>query len=149
MNIPVVASVLAIILSSATMPAGAQEKANAPAGKSSKTSPAKKPGVTGAASENEHRNYSTTSAVIRRYIPLFQGAHKRLLQKDPKAKGTILVEFTVKPDGTVQKPKLVASDFAKHPDFEKEILEKMQKVKFIPIESGDVTIVFPLAFEGD
>jgi len=108
--------------------------------------PGKKPGVTGEAAGDENRTFGTVNAVMRRYAPLFKNAHKKLLQSDPKATGAMIIEFTVKPDGSVTGAKVLASDFAKHPAFEKEILEKAQKAKFIPIEKGDAKVVFPVVF---
>lgn len=108
--------------------------------------PGKKPGVTGEAAGDENRTFGTVNAVMRRYAPLFKNAHKKLLQSDPKATGAMIIEFTVKPDGSVTGAKTIASDFSKHPAFEKEILEKAQKAKFIPIEKGDAKVVFPIAF---
>ncbi len=104
--------------------------------------------VTGEAASQESRTYPTVNAVMRRYTRLFETAHKRLLKDNPKATGRLVVEFVIKRDGSVDRTKVVASDFAKFPEFEKEILEKVQKAKFLPVEKGEAKVTFPLAFDG-
>ncbi len=104
------------------------------------------PVVDGEAAGDQRRSYGAISATMRRYLPLLKSKHKRLLRTAPAAQGKMTIEFVIKADGSVQSPKVLNSAFSKYPEFEKEILDVMLKIRFEPIEKGDVKVAFPFIF---
>ncbi len=104
------------------------------------------PVVDGEAAGDQRRSFGVISATMRRYLPLLKSKHKRLLRTAPAAQGKLTIEFVIKADGSVVTPKILNSAFSKYPEFEKEILDVMTKIKFEVIEKGDVKVAFPFIF---
>lgn len=119
-------------------------------GKKAKASAEKvsNPVVTGEAAQDKRRSFAAISATMRRYASGFKVLYNRLLRKFPAARGKISIKFTIKADGSVVKPTIVASNFKKYPDFEQDILKRIVRIRFeaIPAKAGDVRVEFPFVF---
>ncbi|MCW5828675.1 MAG: TonB family protein [Deltaproteobacteria bacterium] len=102
--------------------------------------------VSGEAAGDNRRSYAAIAAVMRRYQPLLKSRHTRLLRTAPAAQGKITVEFTIAADGSVKSQKITDSAFSRYPEFEKEILDLIGKIRFEPIEKGEVRVAFPFIF---
>ncbi len=105
--------------------------------------------VSGEAAGDQRRSMGAIYATMKRYLPLLKSKHKRLLRTAPAAAGKMLIEFVIKADGSVASPNIKSSAFGKYPEFEKEILDVMLKIRFEAIEKGDVKVQFPFVFTVD
>ncbi len=107
--------------------------------------------VVSSAATGEHeirtvRTMAEIAMVMQKYLPMFRSRHKRLLRTAPAAAGKMLIEFVIKADGSVASPNIKSSAFGKYPEFEKEILDVMLKIRFEAAGKGDVKVQFPLLF---
>ncbi|MFZ5515403.1 MAG: TonB family protein [Candidatus Zhuqueibacterota bacterium] len=71
--------------------------------------------------------------------------YEKYLKRNPNLRGKISVEFTIAANGFVTSAKILESTID-HPQLERDILSLVQRLKFEPISSGNVTMVFPFVF---
>lgn len=78
-----------------------------------------------------------------------QGAIKYLyekyLKRNPNLRGKVTIEFTIGANGFVVNSRIIEST-VNNPDFERELVSLVKRLKFDPIPSGNVTTVFPFVF---
>lgn len=104
------------------------------------------PVVQGEAAGDQRRSYAAIRQTMRRYMSTLRILYKRLLRQDPNVQGKITFAFTIKADGSVTNVKAIDSAFSKYPDFEKDLADRIERIRFEPIEKGDVVVQFPFIF---
>jgi len=71
--------------------------------------------------------------------------YEKYLKRNPNLRGKISVEFTIAANGFVTSARVIESTID-HPQLERDILNLVQRLKFDPISSGNVTTIFPFIF---
>ncbi len=71
--------------------------------------------------------------------------YEKYLKRNPNLRGKITIEFTIAANGFVADAKIIESTIDQ-PDFERELLALVKRLKFDPIPTGNLTTVFPFVF---
>ena len=85
---------------------------------------------------------------MRRYMSGFKVLFSRLHNAHPEiADGSMTVIFNIDPAGVVHDAAILRSDFSDFPEFESEIIVRMGRVKFAPVDGkSDTTVEYLLSF---
>jgi TonB family protein len=97
--------------------------------------------------QHPYRSPTAVKAVIDRHRKELDMIYKKRLKRGFKLSGSMLVEFTVRPNGAVSRVAVVQSEMGDQ-SFEKEILRCVWAWRFrpVPAKTGDVTIRYPFEF---
>ena len=71
--------------------------------------------------------------------------YEKYLKRNPNLRGKVSIEFTVAANGFVTAATILEST-VNHPELERDLLNLIKHLKFDPIPSGNVTMVFPFQF---
>jgi len=98
-------------------------------------------------SQNPFRRPMAIKEVIDRNQVELRYLYNRLLRGGATVSGKIIVNITIKPDGTIQNPTLVRSELSNQ-EFEQQVLERIRDWKFEPVPEnlGDLTVNYPFEF---
>jgi len=71
--------------------------------------------------------------------------YNRALRKDPTLQGKILLELTIRPDGTVKQVKILSSEL-NDKKLERKLILKIKRLKFAARNVAEVTVSYPIIF---
>jgi TonB family protein len=71
--------------------------------------------------------------------------YEKYLKRNPNLRGKVTIEFTIAANGFITDAKITESTIDQ-PDFERELLALVKRLKFDPIPTGNLTTVFPFVF---
>jgi TonB family protein len=97
--------------------------------------------------QHPYRSPTAVKAVIDRHRKELEAIYKKRLRRSGKLSGSMLVEFTIRPNGAVSRVAAVQSEMGDQ-TFEKEILRCVWTWSYrpVPAKTGDVTIQYPFEF---
>lgn len=89
------------------------------------------------------------AAITRRYGAGFKVLYNRFSRERPEVgAGAITVIFSIDPTGRVNDASILKSDFAEYSEFEETLLERVYRLRFVPMEGeSDVVVEFPMSFK--
>ncbi|MBC8181655.1 TonB family protein [candidate division KSB1 bacterium] len=70
---------------------------------------------------------------------------EKYLKRNPNLRGKISIQFTIAANGFVKSAKVIEATID-HPQFQRELLALIKRLKFPPIPSGELTTIFPFNF---
>ena len=82
---------------------------------------------------------------FRHHRRFFDEAYRERLRASPRLSGTLLVSFSVSPDGTVQNARVVQSNVG-DPALERAVLERVDRMNFPPAAGPTPVESYPLQF---
>lgn len=100
---------------------------------------------TGSAEALGNRTDQSVMDVIVRRQGRITYFYEKYLKRNPNLRGKISVEFVIAANGFVTSAKVIEST-VNHPQLERDIVNLVKRLKFDPIPSGNVTMVFPFIF---
>ncbi len=101
--------------------------------------------VAGSAEALGYRTEQSITNIVLSRQGQIQYIYEKYLKRNPNLRGKISIEFTIAANGFVKSARVVDSTI-KHPQFQRELLALVKRLKFGAIPSGDVTTVFPFLF---
>lgn len=100
---------------------------------------------TGSAEALGHRPDQSVMNIIMRRQGRITYLYEKYLKRNPNLRGKISVEFVIAANGFVTSARIIEST-VNHPQLERDIINLVKRLKFDPIPSGNVTMVFPFIF---
>ncbi len=95
----------------------------------------------------EARSPESIKEVLMSHSGSIAFLYRKALRDNPALKGTITVEFTIKPNGEITNARIASSTIHDH-EFEQQVLACIQTWRFAPFpNSGNTVITYPLTFD--
>jgi len=101
--------------------------------------------LTGSSEAMGQRTEQSIMNVVLARQGQIQYIYEKYLKKNPNLRGKISIEFTIAANGFVKSARVIEST-VDQPQFERELLALIQRLKFDAIASGEVTTIFPFQF---
>jgi hypothetical protein len=96
--------------------------------------------------ESSNLNFEDLQKIVAAQEPQFYRCYTQLIQTNPEAKGTAVLEFTVEPSGKIKNFALVSKTL-KQPSFITCVEQVLLRVKIRPFLGAEIATAFPLTFE--
>ncbi len=101
--------------------------------------------ITGSKEAMGHRTEESIWNVVSARQGTIRYVYEKYLKRNPNLRGKITIEFTIAANGFVTDAHIIESTID-NPEFERELLSIVKRLKFEPIPTGNVTTVFPFVF---
>lgn len=101
--------------------------------------------ITGSKEAMGQRTEQSIWAVVSTRQGAIKYLYEKYLKRNPNLRGKVTIEFTIAANGFVSDARVMEST-VDNPDFERELLALVKRLKFDPIPSGNLTTVFPFVF---
>lgn len=101
--------------------------------------------ITGSKEAMGQRTEQSIWAVVSTRQGAIKYIYEKYLKRNPNMRGKVTIEFTIAANGFVSDARILESTI-NNPDFERELLALVKRLKFDPIPSGNLTTVFPFVF---
>lgn len=101
--------------------------------------------IKGGAVSNPKRSKEIIAGVVQTYVAGLKYIYNKELKTNPGFEGKIIVELTIMADGTIANCIVISSTF-NNPEFEGEIVKRIKRWAFPPIDAGDVVVRYPFVF---
>ncbi len=101
--------------------------------------------ISGSKEAMGHRTEESIWNVVSARQGTIRYIYEKYLKRNPNLRGKITIEFTIASNGFVTDARVIETTID-NPEFERELLALVKRLKFEPIPSGSVTTVFPFVF---
>ncbi len=101
--------------------------------------------MTGTQEALGQRSEESVREVMLSYTGRLTYIYNKYLKREPTLQGKLVVEVVIAAAGNVQSAKAITST-TDNPEFDKEVLNFIRRWKYDPIDSGTVTVSYPLFF---
>ncbi|OPZ68149.1 MAG: Gram-negative bacterial tonB protein [bacterium ADurb.Bin478] len=91
------------------------------------------------------RSSESVMAVIQSQQGRIMYTYTKYLRTNAELRGKVSIDITIEPDGTVSNAGVVESTM-NQPDFDREILNILRRLRFEPVPEGSVTVNLPFVF---
>ncbi len=101
--------------------------------------------ITGSKAAMGQRTEQSIWSVVSTRQGAIKYLYEKYLKRNPNLRGKVTVEFTIAANGFVTDTRVIESTID-NPEFERELVALVKRLKFDPIPTGNLTTVFPFVF---